>query len=439
MQVHGKATIPSRDSGASTTLGLRLRLTTAWTMGGVVLLLLAPLTAPELIVLCLIAPLAWLPAGKRNIFHGPTATFVALYLTTGYLALNTRWSPDPVTAIETVGMIVIVVGIVDMTLIILERLEVHALEAMAVGLVGGVIIGGTYICFEAFSGQLLRRMLVPLQPWLRPEARYLAVDAHGAEIFQVQVLNLNIAALTMLFWPAMLAVRALKPAQSANRLLLLGLLPALLGVFRSEHATSKMALLGSLGIYLLYQVRPTFARALMITCWVTATMLIVPIASALFAQKLYTSPWLFKSAQERVVFWGYTSEQVAKAPLLGVGISATRVYHKTKGGANAPQAPGSEFRLETGWHSHNVYLQAWYETGAIGAVLFLAVGILVLRSFAAAPEVAQPYLWSAFGACAMMAGSSFSLWALWFLATLGMVAALAGLGTTLLTKRGQQR
>jgi hypothetical protein len=408
-------------------------------MGGVVLLLLAPLTAPELIVLCLIAPLAWLPAGKRNIFHGPTATFTALYLTAGYLALNTRWSPDPITAIETVGMIVILVGIVDMTLIILERLEVHALEAMVVGLVGGVILGGAYLCLEAFSGQLFRRMLVPLLPWLRPEARHLAVDAHGALIFQPHLLNLNIAALTMLFWPAMLAIKALKPAPSANRLLLLGLLPALLGVLRSEHATSKLALLGSLGLYLLYQVRPAVARGLTVTCWVTVTMLIVPIASALYAQKLYTSPWLFRSAQERVVFWGYTSEQVAKAPFLGVGISATRVYHKTKGGANAPQAPGSEFRLETGWHSHSVYLQAWYETGAIGAVMLLTIGILVLRSFASAPEAAQPFLWSTFGACALMAGSSFSLWALWFMATLGMVAVLAGLGTALFTKRASQR
>jgi hypothetical protein len=427
-----RATIPSRDASASTSLGLRLHLTTAWTMGGVVLFLVAPLTTPELIVLCLVAPLAWLPAGKRNIFHGPTATFVALYLTAGYLALNTRWSPDPVTAIETVGMIVILVGIIDMILIVLERLEANVLEAMAVGLVGGVIIGGAYICFEAFSGQLLRRILVGLQPWLRPEARHLAVDAHGAMIFQPHLLNLNVAALTMLFWPAMLAIKALKPTPSSNRLLLLGLLPALFGVFRSEHATSKLALLGSLGIYLLYQVRPPVARGLTITCWVTATMLIVPIASLLFAQKLYTSPWLFRSAQERVVFWGYTSEQVAKAPLLGVGISATRVYHVTKGGANAPQAPGSEFRLETGWHSHNAYLQAWYETGAIGAVLLLAIGILVLRSFAAAPEVAQPFLWSTFGVCALMAGSSFSLWAQWFMATLGMVATLAGLGTALL-------
>jgi hypothetical protein len=71
--------------------------------------------------------------------------------------------------------------------------------------------------------------------------------------------------------------------------------------------------------------------------------------------------------------------------------------------------------------------------------LLLAIGILVLRSFAAAPEPAQPYLWATFAACALMAGSSFSLWAPWFMATLGMVAAFAGLGTTLLKNRGRQR
>ena len=34
----------------------------------------------------------------------------------------------------------------------------------------------------------------------------------------------------------------------------------------------------------------------------------------------------------------------------------------------APFAPGSNFRLTAGWHSHNDYLQIWYETGAVGAI-----------------------------------------------------------------------
>jgi O-antigen ligase len=172
------------------------------------------------------------------------------------------------------------------------------------------------------------------------------------------------------------------------------------------------------------------------TSWAMVTLMIVPIASILFAHKLYLSPWLFPSAQDRIVIWGYTSTEVAKKPLLGVGVAATRVYHRTKGGSNAALAPGSQFRLETGWHSHNVYLQTWYETGAIGAAFLLCIGILVLHSFASMPVAAQPFLCSTFAACALMGSTSFSLWAPWFIAALGMVAILTGLGSALIARRG---
>ena len=172
------------------------------------------------------------------------------------------------------------------------------------------------------------------------------------------------------------------------------------------------------------------------TSWAMAMLMVVPIASILFAHKLYLSPWLFPSAQDRIVIWGYTSAEVAKTPLLGVGVAATRVYHQTKGGSNAPLAPGSQFRLETGWHSHNVYLQTWYETGAIGAAFLLCIGILVLRSFAFMPVAAQPFLCSTFVACALMGSTSFSLWAPWFIAALGMVTILTGLGSALVARGG---
>src|SRR4029450_11808593 len=93
-----------------------------------------------------------------------------------------------------------------------------------------------------------------------------------------------------------------------------------------------------------------------------------------------------------------------------------------------PRPPGSEFRLTTGLHSHNGYLQTWYEAGAVGATLLLAFGLLVLRSLAAAPTGAQPYLYASFVACALMGGSSFSLWQPWFMAALGLAAVFAGLG-----------
>jgi O-antigen ligase len=101
-------------------------------------------------------------------------------------------------------------------------------------------------------------------------------------------------------------------------------------------------------------------------------------------------------------------------------------------------APGTDFRLTTSLHSHNAYLQAWYETGAVGAAILMAVGLLVLRSVGEAPSHAQPYLYATFVSCALMGGASFSLWQTWFMASLGLVAVFATLGWALATGNGRQ-
>jgi O-antigen ligase len=98
---------------------------------------------------------------------------------------------------------------------------------------------------------------------------------------------------------------------------------------------------------------------------------------------------------------------------------------------DAPFAPGSKFHLTTSLHSHNGYLQIWYEAGAVGAVFLLGLGLMVLRSAGRAPMQAQPNLHAIFVACALLGGSSFSLWQPWFMASFGFVAAWAMVGRTL--------
>jgi O-antigen ligase len=162
--------------------------------------------------------------------------------------------------------------------------------------------------------------------------------------------------------------------------------------------------------------------------WITATLFVVPLASLAYAKQLYLASWLASTARQRIVIWGYTSSQIRNAPLLGAGVSTARALN-FQDDERAPKAPGSEYRLTTGWHSHNGYLQTWYEAGAIGALLLVAFGLLVLRSLARAPGEAQPYLYATFVSCAVMAGSSFSLWAPWFMASIGFAAVFAALGT----------
>jgi O-antigen ligase len=159
-------------------------------------------------------------------------------------------------------------------------------------------------------------------------------------------------------------------------------------------------------------------------------MLVVPVATLAYHSHLYLSPWLAHSAQHRIVIWGYTSTLIAKAPILGSGINTARALNDPDG-YDTPLAPGSDFRLTTNLHSHNGYLQTWYETGAVGALILLGFGLLVLNSLARAPTEVQPYLYATFATCALLGGTSFSLWQPWFMASFGFAAGFAMLGWAL--------
>src|SRR4029079_19795086 len=100
---------------------------------------------------------------------------------------------------------------------------------------------------------------------------------------------------------------------------------------------------------------------------------------------------LFPSARHRVVVWEYTAEKIAKAPILGAGVSAARALDKLEEGTHT-LAPGTPFPRETSVHAHNAYLQVWFEAGAVGAALLLAIGLVVVGAFAPAPPAVPPLL-----------------------------------------------
>jgi O-antigen ligase len=176
----------------------------------------------------------------------------------------------------------------------------------------------------------------------------------------------------------------------------------------------------------------------MVAGWIATVLLVVPMASLAYTKQLYlAASWLPYSARHRIVIWGYTSDQIAKAPVLGAGISTARALND-RDDEHPVLAPGSTFRLTTGWHSHNAYLQAWYETGAVGALLLLGIGLLAIRALASARADVQPFLYATFVSGALMAGSSFSLWAPWFVASLCLAAVFAALLSELASRQGRR-
>jgi O-antigen ligase len=132
-----------------------------------------------------------------------------------------------------------------------------------------------------------------------------------------------------------------------------------------------------------------------------------------------------------VVIWGYVSGLIPKAPVFGAGISSGRVLQEATHAVETPVIPGTRYHLAPGVHSHNAYLQVWYETGAVGAVILLGLGLIVLRALSGFPAPTQPYLVATFAACALVVATAFAIWAPWFIASLAMTAIFAGLGAAL--------
>jgi O-antigen ligase len=390
-----------------------------------------PMTAAVLLPMCCIAPLGWCWGRQgRPPYSRPTQVMTALILAAVYLLINASWSLSPIAAARTLVLVFLMVGTLHIVLSTLPRLEEAPLGAMAAGALAGVAVAGTILCLEVLSDQLLRRLLIRLVPALQPAPQHVAMDAGHLAGLAPYLPNASISVLTLMFWPAALMATRLRLMRLWKHLMLGAAVVAVAAVLASEHATSQIALLGAGATFLLFRMRPKLAMPLVIAGWVAATLLVVPVVSGLFKAEAYRSPWLPESARHRVVIWGYTAAQIAESPVFGAGIGSGRALSEA-GGAAAPVVPGTKFHFAPGLHSHNAYLQVWYETGAVGAFILLGLGLLVLRAVSRFPADVQPYLAATFSACALLVATAFAIWAPWFMASLAMAAAFAFLGAAL--------
>jgi O-antigen ligase len=120
---------------------------------------------------------------------------------------------------------------------------------------------------------------------------------------------------------------------------------------------------------------------------------------------------------------------VTKAPIFGTGIRATRFKSKDLIEKRAAKRePGdSTLPARLGRHAHNHFLQIWYELGAVGAALFLALGLALLRLIKGLSGPVRPYAHAAFSAACVIAAFGWGLWQTWLLAGYALAIVLIGL------------
>jgi O-antigen ligase len=425
-------------SGAGTpsiTQGRALVLTGAWSFCGLLAYTLEPRLAPGLLPLCIVAPLAWcwMHEGRLPRLMPPRAVVTALLFASVYLLVNSSWSPAKADAYAHIGALIAFIVATHATLALLPGMGAPAVRVAARGILAALVIGGAILCFEAASGQWLRRALFTHVLWFPPDARNMYMEGGRATYAEPFLLNWSMSALVLMLWPAVLLIKATTADTRLRALSLLALLPGVAAVVQSQHASSKLALASGLAAFVSARVWVTLTRRSLAVCWIGMTMLVVPAATLAYANHLYLSDRLVQSARHRIVIWGYTSGLVADKPLLGHGVDAARAYGAGDR-SHLPRAPGTDFPLSTSIHSHNIYLQAWFDAGALGAGMLLCIGLLLLRTIGTMREDMQPHLLALFASGAVLAASSFSLWQPWFLASFCLAAVVAATGLAACSK-----
>lgn len=141
------------------------------------------------------------------------------------------------------------------------------------------------------------------------------------------------------------------------------------------------------------------------------------------------------SFYSRVRGWELVGEKINEEPLRGHGLEAT--YNWTETYADRPEWMAdavARFGAGNGWeryeilnsHPHNMPLQIWVETGAIGA--FLAALTLLLIGFRLnapgdGPQVSRYAIAGLIGVCAAVCSFSYSMWNEAFWASVAVAGA----------------
>lgn len=397
------------------------RILVAWAAAGTLLLVTATLIAPIILVGSLVAPLLLCDrAALRKQLADVSPVTLLLLLAGVYLAINASWSLDRGSAYMAVATIFALAVVSHVGTSALAAMRPEHVAALSRGLVIGFFLGGAFLAFEFATHLALHRMLEKVLHSVGLTGFKIRIETTGkAHLF---VLNRNLVAFVMLLWAACLIQMRSMPAKTWLAYGPPIALAAAAALF-SSSATARVGLVAGSGVLVLALLLPRLALYAVAAVWTVLCLGALPIAHLLYKHEAYNAMWLFVSARHRIMIWGATSSWYWKAPWFGAGAASARNMAPTDPAhaAASPDLVGAALN----WHSHNAYLQVWFEAGALGAAILFAVGIALWLRIARADPADRPLLCAAFASVSIMAATAFSIWAAWYLSAIGLAALYA--------------
>lgn len=293
-------------------------------------------------------------------------------------------------------------------------------RAMSRAAVLVALAGASFLLIEVLLGQPIHRLVFKLAPFLRPDPKHLRLAADGSVLgINPYVLNRHLGAFALTLLPILLMAARYFGGGVRSGVIALLIAASGLAAVKSEHETTALALGAALVAFAGMRIAPRLMRALIVAAWVTATLLVVPIAGLAYASGLHTATWIPQTGRNRIILWSVTAQEIAKTPIRGIGPASTKELD-AKAGPTAPRPEDHSYALRTGRHAHNIYMQTWYELGAVGAVLLLVLGLAGLSALRRLPASVEPFAMASFVAAAVIGAFSWGMWQAWFTAAFGL-------------------
>jgi exopolysaccharide production protein ExoQ len=383
--------------------GTRLAPVTPWILAAAFalappLLAVAPLgMAPLLMATALLSYAAErLQSGSWPRIPGDAAALFAVFL--AWCALSLIWDLNPGSGARKLVDIVLAGSSLLALLALASRMDSAQTRRVSWALVGGMLIGLVLLAVETLFDFPLYRAVVGSSP----------------KLYDLVESKRSVDALPLLVWPAGLALARLN-------LPWLGALLAAVFAVACVKLTASSATLGMALAMVMFGacfISVRWVRRILAAATVLAFALILPLAIVAYDMGGTTTHWLKQSGQHRIEIWHFAAQKTLERPLLGYGFDASR--YVPNGDAVSRFLPPGHSLIPL--HPHDAFLQVWLETGAVGAIIVLAILLAALRATTYWPASVARFALPGYAAGLVIAGLAFGIWQSWWMATIAFSA-----------------
>ena len=225
----------------------------------------------------------------------------------------------------------------------------------------------------------------------------------------------NVAA-CLLVWPAAMAARA----SGMPRLTFAVFAVAVAAAFLSDQVTARPAILWGLLLALAVYKLGRIAVHFLAGSAALGTLIFPWLPGRLFTVESVMDwlPQLRFSMYHRLHIWDFAAERIAEKPWLGWGLDGSRALPggETVFYGKATYMPN---------HPHNGVMHIWLELGLPGALLLLALQLLIWRALLSPSldRTARAAACGLYATALVHFGIAFGIWQNWWVALLGLSAA----------------